>query len=289
MYRTIHTVVFQAREGGGNPCPVTLDADDLTTEQMQAMTKDFGQESAFLTRPAAEGCNFKVRYFVPLHEMEMCLHATVGSATVLVESGRAAKSPLYYETALGAVRIDWERHGGRIDVSVGQFLPKVLDRNPTPAEVCRALNISAGDLGGGPIQSVATSRFKLILPLKDRAVLDGLKPDFEYLWKLCDDYETTGFYPFALENGADAPMYFTRQFPKRAGYGEDPATGVAASALGAYAVLNRVAPVREGWNSCTVMQGFAMGRPSVIYADTRVENGEIVQTKVRGNAIITER
>ena len=38
MAKTFHTVVFQAQEGGGNPCPITLDADGLTEQQMQQMT-----------------------------------------------------------------------------------------------------------------------------------------------------------------------------------------------------------------------------------------------------------
>ena len=289
MYQTVHTVVFQAEKGGGNPCPVTLDADGLTTEQMQAMTKNFGQESVFLMKPDLAGCDFKARYFVPLHEMEMCLHATIGSATVLVEKGLVTKSPLFYQTPLGKVRIDWERRGGAIDVAVEQFLPETAAKNPTPEETARVLRISKDDLAlsNGPIQSVRTSRYKLIVPLRSRAVVDGLNPDFEALWNLCDAYDTTGFYVFALEKDSDGkPVFFARQFPKRAGYPEDPATGVAASALGAYVTLNKVLPVSEGWNSITIMQGFAMGRPSIIHSDTRVENGKIVPTRVRGSALL---
>jgi PhzF family phenazine biosynthesis protein len=289
MYQTIHTVVFQAEKGGGNPCPVTLDADGLTADQMQEMTKQFGQESAYLMKPDMPGCDFRARYFVPLHEMEMCIHATIGSATVLVKKGLVTKSPLYYQTPLGRVRIDWERHGEDIDVAVEQFLPETAAKNPAPEQVCRALRIPESDLdlSRGPIQSVRTSRYKLIVPLRSRAVVDGLKPDFEALWNLCDEFDTTGFYVFALEKDPQGnPLFFARQFPKRAGYPEDPATGVAASALGAYVTLNHVLPVSEGWNSITIMQGFAMGRPSVIHSDTRVENGKIVQTRVRGRAFI---
>ncbi len=294
MHKTIHTVVFQALDGGGNPCPVTLNADNLTPEQMQAMTADFGQEAAFLSRPSKAGADFRIRYFVPLHETEMCLHATIGSATVLVKKGLVAKSPVFFETAMGTIRIDWEMRGENVDVSVRQFLPRVLDVTPSREKVARALNITAEQLGDRPIQSVSTSRFKLIVPLRSRAVLDGLKPDFEYLRKLCDEFstneaETTGFYPFALERGADdKPVFFARQFPKRSGYDEDPATGVAASALGAYAVLNGILPASEGWNCCEVLQGFAMGRPSVICADTKIESGRIIDTRVRGNAILIE-
>lgn len=287
MFRTIHTVVFQAGEGGGNPCPVTLDADELTAEQMQAMTREFGQESAFLMRPTLPGCHVKARYFVPLHEMEMCIHATIGSATVLVETGIFDASPIVFETAFGPVQVRWERRDGQIDVSVEQFLPKFMERNPSAEEVCRALRIATEDLAPRPIQSVATSRFKLIVPLRSRAVVDGLNPDFEMLWALCDQYETTGFYVCAQEmDESGNPVFCARQFPKRAGYPEDPATGVAASALGAYVTAHHLLPVDEGWNGCTVFQGFAMGKPSVIYADTLVEAGQIAGTRVRGNAYL---
>ena len=84
MSQTFRTVVFQAEAGDGNPCPVTLHADDLTAEDMQAMAKAFGEESAFLLTPTLEGHDIQARYFVPLHEMEMCVHATIASTTVLV-------------------------------------------------------------------------------------------------------------------------------------------------------------------------------------------------------------
>ena len=125
---TYQTVVFRAAKGGGNPCPVTQDADALTTEQMQEMTKNFGFESVFLMQPDREDCDIKARYFVPLHEMEMCVHATIGSATVLVEKGRFVESPIYYQTAFGKIQVDWERDENGLHVSAHQFLPRFAKR-----------------------------------------------------------------------------------------------------------------------------------------------------------------
>ena len=61
MPETIHTVVFQARDGGGNPCPVTLDADGLSVEEMQAMTRGWGEESAFLMHSDRPDCTLRAR------------------------------------------------------------------------------------------------------------------------------------------------------------------------------------------------------------------------------------
>lgn len=285
MADVVHTVVFSYEQGGGNPCPVVLGAEQYSTEEMQAMAKAFMQETAFVCPPNDPECDFKLRYFVPLHEMGMCVHATIGCATVLVKKDLADKSPIRFETQLGTVCVEWARRDGAIDVAVAQFLPAFSGKNPTAQEVCKALRISAEELGAYPIQSVATSRQKLMVPLKGRETLDRLRPDFEYLWQLCDDYDTTGFYPFAPGRGADGtPVFFARQFPKRAGYDEDPATGVAASALGAYLVQAAGMPAQQGWNSFKILQGFAMGKPSIITSEIFLEGDKITATRIKGNA-----
>lgn len=287
MEKVVHTVVFAYGQGGGNPCPVVLGAERYTTEQMQAMVKAFMQESGFVCPTERADCDFKLRYFVPLHEMGMCVHATVGCTTVLVREKLIKTSPVRFETQLGVVSVEWAWQDGEIDVAVAQFLPTFLEKNPAPQQVCRALGIDAQALGAYPIQSVATSRQKLMVPLKSRETLDRLNPDFEYLWQLCDEYDTTGFYPFAPGQEADGtPVFFARQFPKRAGYDEDPATGVAASALGAYLVRAAALPAQEGWNSFKILQGFAMGRPSAITSEVFLENGEITATRIKGRAAL---
>ena len=284
MHQTIHTVVFEEKPGGGNPAPITLDADELSTEKMQAMTFGFGEESAFLMKPTRPDCDVKARYFVPLHEMEMCSHDTIGAVTVLVKTGRVTESPVRLETALGQVLVDWEMDGDAVKVSLSQFLPRVLDEAPTAEEVCRALRIAPDQLADLPIQSTATSRFKLLVPLKEKETVYCLDPDFEYLWSLCDKYHTTGFYPFAPEPGGGPRLFCARQFPCRAGYPEDPATGVAASALSAYLIRHGLLPLTDGWSDITVRQGEAMGKPSLVGAACLIENGQITATRVSGKA-----
>jgi PhzF family phenazine biosynthesis protein len=82
---------------------------------------------------------------------------------------------------------------------------------------------------------------------------------------------------------ADA-AYAARQFPTRVGYTEDPATGVAACALGAY--LTQFCPNGEGWNSFEILQGYAMGRPSRLIANALLEGGVVRKTSVTGKADI---
>jgi PhzF family phenazine biosynthesis protein len=282
-YKKVNTTVFALESGGGNPCPVILHADQLKTDEMQKLAKDFGHETAFVLKPTRSDCDVKFRFFVPLHEMEMCIHATIGSITVLIKQGMINHSPVIVETILGPIKVEWTSRE-TIDVSVEQFLPEFKDVNLTKEEISNALHIEIEQIGDTPIQSVSTSRHKLIIPLKNVEILNQLKPDFETLWKLCDDVGTSGFYPFGIDENGNVQA---RQFPKRAGYNEDPATGVAASALGAYLAAHQVfGHSGDGWQSYRVIQGVAMGRPSVIRSEVFVEDNEIRRTRIKGSAIV---
>ncbi|WP_257350902.1 PhzF family phenazine biosynthesis protein [Pseudalkalibacillus decolorationis] len=285
-YEVVNTTVFALEDGGGNPCPVVLNADSLTTDKMQRITKDIGHESAFVLKPTRSDCDVRLRFFVPLNEMEMCIHATIGSITTLVNRGMIKQSPTIVETILGLIKVEWEVSGSNVNVNVEQFQPSFMNVNPTKGNVCRALNIGIEEIDDSPIQSVSTSRYKLIIPLRSIESLNNLNPNFNYLWQLCDEFNITGLYPFAIEK-KNKPFVQARQFPKRAGYNEDPATGVAASALGVYLAEHKLLnPVINGWASYQVIQGVAMGRPSIIKSEVLIQENKIVRTRINGNAVI---
>ena len=254
---------------------------------MQRLAAQFGCETAFVLQPAHPDCDLRLRYFVPQHEMEMCGHATVGTVSVMAERGRLTASPVKMETPLGVIDVGWQRNHDGVLVTVEQFAPTFSTQQSDPVAVAAALRIpvQAIALELGPIQSVSVSRAKLIVPLHERAVLDTLQPDFETLWSLCDTYATTGFYPFTTAGGDPGTHAWTRQFPKRAGYNEDPATGVAACALGAYFVQYALFGGKdEGWHNLKIEQGHAMGRPSIIKVGVCVEHECIVATRMSGYA-----
>jgi predicted PhzF superfamily epimerase YddE/YHI9 len=58
-------------------------------------------------------------------------------------------------------------------------------------------------------------------------------PDYEAPWKLCDQFRVTGLYPFTRQTDKTNAQVETRQFPQRAGFPEDAATGVAAALVSA--------------------------------------------------------
>lgn len=270
----VWTTVFSDGPDGGNPCPVVSGADDWSTEQMQAAAARFGAETVFVL-PAADGGDVRLRYFVPRHEMEMCVHATVAASVLLGRGGRLPRNPASVETPLGRLDVAWAADSA----TVAQF-PPVFGPELTSDErerVLGCLRLPPSALGPGPVRSVSTARPKLLVPVRDEKALDTLRPDFEKLWTVCDDLGVTGLYPYTLSaHAADAAA---RQFPVRAGYNEDPATGVAACALGAQLAAGGAAGVRR----YTIAQGRAMRRPSLITAESVVgPSGEVTATRVGG-------
>jgi PhzF family phenazine biosynthesis protein len=249
-------------------------ADALDGAAMQAMAAGFGSETAFVLAPGDDGADVRLRYFVPRHEMEMCVHATVAAVVLLAEAGRLTARPARVRTPQGVRRVDWDapRRAATVELSAPELGPAVGDR----AELLAALGVDDGDLDDavGPVQAASAARPKLMVPLRDEPTLDALAPDHERLWAVCDRLAVTGVYAFARGAGDDVAA---RQFPVRAGYDEDPATGVAACALAGYLA------VHDGGRAWRVRQGRAMGRPSAMTAGVRTDSaGTLTGTWVSG-------
>ncbi|MFC0628615.1 PhzF family phenazine biosynthesis protein [Kribbella deserti] len=271
-----HTVVFADGPGGGNPCPVVFGAEDWPEERMQALAATYGQETGFVLPPAAGGA-LRLRYFVPRHEMEMCVHATVASVVVAGRRNGWPAGPVNVETPLGPLEVQWD---GVDHVMVQQFPPVFGEAVEDLEPVLAALGAGDNDLDleVGPVVSVSTARPKLFVPLRSEEALDRLQPDSAAVDALSEGLAVTGVYAFTVRaKGADAAA---RQFPRGAGYPEDPATGVAACALGAY-----LAHYRGTAGTLTIAQGRAMGRPSLIKVQAQANPS--ARPQVGGHAYLT--
>jgi PhzF family phenazine biosynthesis protein len=261
---------------------VVTGTEKWQTVQMQAFAAELGAETVFVL-PATNSGDVRFRYFVPRHEMKMCVHATIAACVVLGRLGRLPDAKASVEAPLGTIEARWTHDRADVTMRPATYGPNI--EGSARDRLLRALGLREDELGDrlGPIRWASTSRAKLMVPLRDETVLDALQPDFTALWELCDEFGATGAYPFTLNaTGVDVAA---RQFPVRAGYPEDPATGVAASALAAHlADIGAVPPDRadDGWRRWRVGQGRAMGRPSLITAYARRLDDGAWLTRIAG-------
>ena len=84
--------MFPNSEEGGNPVPTVLKAAGLSDDEMKEIAGKYGLESGFVLPPDPQcQADYRFRFFVPEHEMEMCGHATIGALWLLRDHGKIKK------------------------------------------------------------------------------------------------------------------------------------------------------------------------------------------------------
>jgi len=259
-HRLIRVFATPGTRVGGNPAPVWLNADALSTSEMQERARASGHESVFVLKPADDANHFRMRYFVPAHEMEMCGHATIAALWLLQDRRSWDGTPATVETASGPVQGRIVQ--GMVEISQPSATVQIVDGELT-REIAECLRIDVEQIVT-PVLNASTSRVKTLIRLARTDSLHALTPDLAAVQALCGRLGSTGLYPFAMWPGTDnAPVASARQFPKSSGYAEDPATGIAAAAL-AWG-LRDLGLVGHRGALVTVRQGEAMGSPSSIF------------------------
>lgn len=248
---------FTDTPSGGNPAGVVLDSEDLDPEQMLAIATALGySETAFLQH--CDGNAYEVRYFSPLAEVPFCGHATIASAVALAE--RIGPGELLFHTRAGPVPVTTRIQDGRASATLTSVVPHV---EPVPEAllvgVLAALRWSANELDPALPPRIAYAGARhLVLAARTRQRLAELDYDFDALkgHMLGADLTTVDL----VWRESAAVFHARNPFPV-GGIVEDPATGAAAAAFGAYL---RVLGLVDIPATITVHQGEDMGRPSLL-------------------------
>ncbi|MFF4183889.1 PhzF family phenazine biosynthesis protein [Streptomyces sp. NPDC001691] len=261
---------FSADPLGGNPAGVVLDASGLDDAAMLAIAAELAySESAFLTAPpeglGEPGRAFTVRYFSPKAEVPFCGHATVATAIALGE--RIGPAELVFATRAGTVPVtvaeDPASGGLRATLtSVEPHSEPVGEKDL--AEALAALDWPAGDLDAAIVPGIAFAGARhLVLGAATRERLARLSYDFDRLTALMERLDLTTVQ--LVWRASESVFHVRDPFPV-GGVVEDPATGAAAAAFGAYARELGLVPADS---VLTLHQGEDLGRPGVLTVTLR--------------------
>jgi PhzF family phenazine biosynthesis protein len=272
---------FTETPEGGNPAGVVLDARGLSDARMLMLAAEVGySETAFLSpRPGGEGGvrEYDARYFSPEAEVPFCGHATIASAVALAE--RDGTGDLVFHSGAGPVpvRTSGDSAGG-ITAALTSVVPRVDDL--APGDLQSALGLlgwSPEDLDPAlPPKFAYAGARHLILGARTRARLAELEYDFQGLKAFMLDRDLTTVHLVWRERG---DTYHARNPFPVGGVVEDPATGAAAAAFGAYVRELGLVALPATIN---IHQGDDMGRPSRLTVDIRADRPEI---SVTGRAV----
>jgi predicted PhzF superfamily epimerase YddE/YHI9 len=220
---------------GGNPAGVCVLEQWLEHALLQRIAAENNlSETAFFTR---EGNSYRLRWFTPTVEVDLCGHATLATAAAL-----------FFELGVDADRIEFQTKSGLLTATVvgrgsyrtfgdAKVVPAKgsagaspyhhqiieLDFPSVPPAHCQPLKPLARALGREPLEVLASSRdFVAVFESQDDVV--ALSPDMDALCEL--DREGV----IVTARGSDAD-FVSRFFAPKLGVPEDPVTGSAHCSL----------------------------------------------------------
>lgn len=200
---------FTAHLFQGNPAGVCLVENPLDDNTMQQIAFENNlAETAFLTD---RGGFFDLRWFTPEVEMDLCGHATLASAHVVMNHVNPGQTAVAFHTKSGVLTV--ERKGETYWMDFPSRMPAPC---PVPMNLEQAL--------GAPVLETHASRDLLVL-VDDEAVVRALKPDMSLLKRIAAPFA------FIVTAKGDTCDFVSRFFAPNAGIDEDPVTGSSHSTL----------------------------------------------------------
>jgi len=288
--------VFTSEPFGGNPVAVFPDADGLSDDQLQQIAREMNlSETVFVLPPTDQAAVVRLRIFTPMQELPFAGHPVIGTFYLLAQLGRVpltgVVTRLLYECNIGLFPVELHGEGMQIEhVVMSQPKPEFLDR-VEDEEAFYKLAISLGlpkyavAEAKSPIEVVSTGLPVLILPIRTLTAVRSIRPDSSAITELCRRFGANGIMVFTTVTVEPDSTVHTRMFAPAIGILEDPATGSASGALGAYLVHHRIIDVKPA-TEIVAEQGYAIERPSRILIQVDSSDGVIQTVKVGGECVM---
>lgn len=294
QHRFYQLDVFTHTPLAGNPLAVFPDAEGLDAATMQALAREMNLSETTFVLPSASATR-RVRFFTPAAEIPLAGHPTIGTWWLLAELGALADllpngtGRVTQETGRGVLPVDLTLADGRpVEVVMTQAAPVYGPTVDDRAELAAAVGGDGTTLADGPApQVVSTALPQLMAQVTSRAALARLPSGGTglALRDLLRRLGTDCVMLFAL-TGRNDPTAYCRMFAPGLAVPEDPATGSAAGALGAYLVRHGLVQPAAGATNLLFEQGIEIGRPSRIGVGVRTDaGGTITEVTVGGTAV----
>lgn len=194
----------------GNPAGICVLEEKLDSDTMQKVAAENNlSETAFVYK-RSEG-QYDLKWFTPKSEINLCGHATLGTAFVIINFVDTNIKEMSFHTLSGILGVKY--HDGLYTLNFPSIMPEKI-------EITKEIEEATG---AAPIE-VYLDRDLMVL-LKDEETVASLKPNFGKIEAL---KVGLGLIVTAKGNGSD---FVSRCFYPKMGVNEDPVTGSAHSNL----------------------------------------------------------
>jgi trans-2,3-dihydro-3-hydroxyanthranilate isomerase len=304
-YRFLQLDVFTDRAFCGNPLAVFPEAEGISDEHMMKIAREMNlSETVFVLKPDSDKALRHLRIFTPAREIPFAGHPIVGTWIALANEGVVpppengnGRQRIFHEVGIGVLPVDIEFRDGQVaqvEMTQGAFeVIHEIDEAQEQAEVARALGLAREDLDESlPIQVITTGLSCLAVPIRSLANLRDTRVNASLLADVYTRHRGTGCLAFTRETlEVGASRAHARFFAPADNIPEDPATGSACGALGAYLVHHGALSLEpeDGRYKFVIEQGDFINRPSRINLDVKGEAGRVEEVRVGGPAVLVAR
>jgi PhzF family phenazine biosynthesis protein len=201
--------VFTETHYCGNPAGVCVLEQWLEDELMQKIAFENNlAETAFLVKKEED---YELRWFTPEVEIDLCGHATLGSAYVLMNYIDPSLQKLSFHTMSGILTVSREGDLFSMDFPTRKAMP------------CNKPELLEEALGVEVLETLCARDLLVVIDSEQR--LADMKPDFKKLERI-DPY-----FGFIVTAPGDSCDFVSRFFAPGAGIVEDPVTGSSHTSL----------------------------------------------------------
>lgn len=266
--------VFAEHPYEGNALAVVVDADELTSEQMQAFARWTQlSETTFLLKPQTPEAHYGVRIFTPLRELPFAGHPTLGSCQVwLDQQDNPELAEIIQECPAGLIRV--RRQGPQLAFSA----PPLLRSGPLDAatlnRIEQGLGLTAAQIRASQWVDNGPGWAGVLLGSRDEVL--GIRPDYAALQGL-----NVGVIASWMGPDAEADVEVRAFMGEECN--EDPVTGSLNAGLAQWLISAGTLSERY-----TVSQGTALGRRGRLQIESIAGTlwvGGAVQRCISGRAL----
>jgi trans-2,3-dihydro-3-hydroxyanthranilate isomerase len=288
--------VFTSQPFGGNPVAVFPDAKGLTDDQLQQIAREMNlSETVFVFPPTDPAAVVRLRIFTPTQEIPFAGHPVLGAFYILAQLGlitaKETVTRVMQECNIGLFPVELHAEDGHVvRVVMSQPKPEFLgpvDEVEDIYKVAIALGLAKHVIADTkwPLEVVSTGLPVLIVPVRTLTAVRSIRPDASAITDVCRRFGANGILVFTTVTVESFASVHTRMFAPAIGILEDPATGSASGALGAYLVQNGVVDVGPT-TEIIVEQGYEIDRPSRILVQVESDDDVIQEVKVGGHCVM---
>jgi trans-2,3-dihydro-3-hydroxyanthranilate isomerase len=277
--------VFAEEAYSGNPAGIVFEADGLDEMQMQRIAFEIGSPiTSFVLR--SKKADVRLRFFSPTSEEPLSGHGTIGALWSLAERRAFGSSPggkRRMESQVGVLPFFVEKKADGLDhVWMTQRRP-MFAREGDEKDVASALGIGVDALFHDefPLSRTSTGVPYLLVPVKSIDIMGKVEPKHDEICALSRELDVAGIEVYSWSVLDHGSTVHARCFLPSTVVLENPASGMAAGALGAYLVENDFIP-REEFGDIVVEQGHWIGRPSKIAVRVEKRGSTIRRVEVGG-------